>query len=100
MSAPDAGRIVAVLCPCCEGSGKARLFDMKCQWCVGSGRVAPPVALRYAGWLDAIATGGFLAGDHDLADAKQMHRAADDVRAFVGRLAPGAISPHHPEISP
>ena len=86
-------KIVAVKCPACYGAGKNSLLDMKCMWCEGKKRLRRADALRYADHLVTLGVGGYICGDHDLDDQKQMLRKADKIcRTFgVPIISPGHV---------
>ncbi len=85
------GRVVRMVCPCCCGSGSSdfviRGAAFVCGWCRGDGRVQTATALRYADHLFIIAGGGFIAGDHDLADMREIEAQAEAVYALA-QIAP------------
>jgi hypothetical protein len=78
-------RIVTVKCPCCKGSGIMRLCsELRCGWCSGDGAVDVKTACRYADVVNALAYGGYIAGDHDLDHARKMETEAASIYEFLG----------------
>ena len=82
-------RVTKIVCPSCEGSGILDLFSgphgsLPCQWCQGAKRLPAAEAEKYADWQYTIGIGGFIAGDHDLPDAKAMEAKARAIFALLG----------------
>lgn len=78
--------VTKVRCPCCSGGGKAPMLGIGCQWCGATGRLSPAKAERFADLLLAIGRGGYIAGDHDLADCRAMEIRAAEITAFLKSL--------------
>lgn len=75
--------VKAVRCPCCKGTGVAKILPIGCMWCRSAGRLSPEKAERYADQLIGIARGGYIAGDHDLKDCREMEAEASRVMSFL-----------------
>jgi len=81
-------RVIKVICPSCEGTGKFRSLNAPCMWCRGEKRLPTKKAHRYADNLFVIAGGGYICGDLDL-DAKiEMEKRAEKIYALTGERAP------------
>jgi len=75
-------KVVAIKCPSCKGTGKFSLADeMKCMWCNGKKKLRRADALRFARQTTMLATGGYICGDHDWNDRKEMLQEADAICA-------------------
>lgn len=73
-------KIVAIKCPSCNGSGTFMSEStIKCMWCKGVKKIRKNDALRFANHLVTLGIGGFICGDHDLADQKRMLKEADAI---------------------
>jgi len=83
-------KIVAVKCPSCEGSGKFMAERFSCLWCKGKKKLRERDALRYADQLVTLAVGGYVCGDLDWKDRKEMLVKADALCAAFKRPVFGA----------
>ena len=72
-------KVVAIKCPSCKGSGKFMSLKFTCLWCKGELKLRKAAALRFADQLVTLGVGGFICGDHDIADQKKMLREADQI---------------------
>ena len=70
-------------CPSCAGTGRAPSLNLPCLWCRATGAVAPARALVWADQTEMLACAGFVAGDHDAADMREMLAEAVRVRATI-----------------
>lgn len=88
----SAFRITKVICPSCGGTGVCDLFrglpggDVRCNWCKGAKRLPVAEAINYAEFVYTIAVGGYVAGDHDKADADRMTDKAERVYALCQQV--------------
>ncbi|WP_131800139.1 hypothetical protein [Methylobacterium indicum] len=76
-------------CGSCDGDGM--LFSRPgttCTWCAGAGKLPRAQALRQAETFYALASGGYIAGDHSLDECRQEERRANAVYAAFGVVPP------------
>lgn len=76
-------KVVAVVCPSCKGTGKSPALLWQCAWCAGERRIGVAQALRWADTSEMLGRGGYICGDHDLADMHRMVAEAIAVRACI-----------------
>lgn len=86
-------RITKIICPSCEGTGDCDLFStpnghVACLWCAGTRRLMVAEAVRYADHIYMLGVGGYICGDHDLADADRMKAKAEAVCALAQQTPP------------
>lgn len=79
---------MSVKCPCCHGKKKSPQLGLRCMWCEGKGRVEGKTAKQYADQVYMLAGGGYIAGDHDLADMRQMEADAEAVYKTIKKTPP------------
>ncbi|MGY6246217.1 hypothetical protein ACXIUS_01550 [Bosea thiooxidans] len=77
-------RITKIVCPSCKGSGRSDLFDIKCLWCRGAKRLSVADVDAWSAQVWVIAGGGYIAGDHSLADCRTMEAEANAARHLAG----------------
>jgi len=81
-------RITKTLCPSCEGTGKFRSLDFPCMWCRGEKRLPVEKTKQYADQMWMLAGGGYIAGDHDLKEMREMEAKAEGIYELIGEKSP------------
>lgn len=78
-------RVTSIACPSCGGTGESWL-SLRCDWCKGSKRLSAADAEQYADTIYMLAGGGYIAGDHDLDEMREMERKAEAIHAAIGSV--------------
>lgn len=70
-----------MVCPHCLGTGNAQHLPIQCQWCRGIKRVSPARAEHYANHVEMLGCSGYICGDHNQQDMREMVAEATAIRA-------------------
>lgn len=76
-------RLKLVICPSCKGTGKSPCLGWTCAWCIGLRRVPVETALQYADQVETLGQGGYICGDHDVADMRRMEAEGMAIRKLI-----------------
>ena len=79
----SAYRVTKCKCPNCKGTGQSAL-GITCCYCHGAGKAARKDALHWADVTWTFAGGGYIAGDYDLAEMRDMEAKAKAVAEMLG----------------
>lgn len=82
-------RVTKIICPSCSGTGVAPFLNglLSCVWCDGKKRLSVDRSKRYADQLFNL-SGGYVLGDLDFDESREMIARAEAVYQAVGSLPP------------